>query len=385
MKRDQGPDEDLTEDLAAFFEKPKRTESRYSERAMRSIHEGKAQYAPPPKTPRQKKAAPVQQEPEEEKEKEEAEEEEASPRKKHRFLKFLFKLLFFVLLLAALTGGVLLLISHQPKTDQPIGARRSGCCSILLAGTDFDGERTDTIMLLFLDSRDKSMRLLSIPRDTMVNRSDPVPKINGAYGANGGGERGMEALMDYTEDLIGYRPDGYLLIDLDCFEDLVNTMGGVDYDVPMDMVYDDPVQDLHINLKQGLQHLNGEQAMWLVRFRSGYAAADLERVSVQRSFLKEAIDQWSSVLSIPRLPFAAKLVLEHTTTDLSLLEMTWVAKTVVKCRQNLGSDTLPGGGQTVNGGAYYVESVFDAAILINEKYNPYVATISADRLHPYGR
>ena len=390
MKREQRPDEDLTEDLAAFFEKPKRTESQYSERAMRSIHEGRAQYAPPQKTPRKRKAPPPPVEPEIE---EEADEEEAPrPRKKHRFLKFLFKLCFFVLVLAALAGGLLLLFSHQPKTDQPIAARRGGCASILLAGTDATSGNTDTIMLLFLDSRAKEMRLLSIPRDTMVNRSNPVPKINGAYFANGSRDdgsfdpaKGMESLMDYTQDLIGYRPDGYVLIDLDCFEGLVNTMGGVEYEVPMDMVYDDPVQDLHINLKQGLQHLNGEQAMWLVRFRSGYAAADLERVNVQRSFLSAAIDQWSSVRSIPRLPFAAKLVLDNTTTDLSLLELTWVAKTVFLCRANLESNTLPGGGQTINGGSYYVESVYDAAALINEDYNPYADTISASGLHPYGR
>ena len=368
-----------------------RVESRFSENAMREIHEGRAQYAPPPKAAPQRAQRyrrPVQPQPVEDEDEEEEDEEEADvkPRKKkHRFLRFLLKLVFFVLLLAALAGGGLLLLAKMPRSTQPIGTRKDGCATILLAGTDMGGERTDTIMLLFLDTEEQTMRLLSIPRDTMVNRDNPVPKINGAYGANGSGAKGMDALMGYTADLIGYRPDGYMLIDLACFEELVDAMGGVTYDVPMDMQYEDPVQDLVIDLRQGRQHLNGEQSMWLVRFRSGYAAADLERVNVQRDFLSAAMKQWVSVWKLPRLPFAAKLVWENTTSDLDLLEMAWVAKAVVLCRGHLENDTLPGYGDMVNGGSYYIESIYDAAALLDARYNPYQTAIVAESLHPYGR
>lgn len=311
--------------------------------------------------------------------------------RKGRFLRLLLTIPAILLLLLALFCGGLWVLAKAPQTEQPIGSRREGCAVILLAGTDAEGTRTDTMMLLYLDLPGRSMRLLSLPRDTMVNRDNPVPKLNGAYAANGwrNGEfdsaLGMDVLMDYAKDLVGYRPDGYMLIDLDCFIELVDLMGGVDYDVPMAMHYEDPYQDLYIDLPQGQQHLNGEQAMWLVRFRSGYAMADLERVNVQRSFLSEAARQWTSVWKLYKLPFALGLLSKHTITDLSVSELAWVAKAVALCRSDFESDTLPGTPETVNGGAYYVEDVRKAAALVNEKYNPYAVEITADLLHPYGK
>ena len=165
-----------------------RVESRFSENAMREIHEGRAQYAPPSKAAPQRAQRyrrPVQPQPVEDADEEAEDEEEADvkPRKKkHRFLRFLLKLVFFVLLLAALAGGSLLLLAKMPRSTQPIGTRKDGCATILLAGTDMGGERTDTIMLLFLDTEEQTMRLLSIPRDTMVNRDNPSRSIpDGAY------------------------------------------------------------------------------------------------------------------------------------------------------------------------------------------------------------
>jgi LCP family protein required for cell wall assembly len=228
------------------------------------------------------------------------------------------------------------------------------------------------------------MRLLSLPRDTMVNRDNPVPKLNGAYSANGRDEKGMNVLLDYVKDLVGYRPDGYMLIDLDCFAELVDAMGGVTYEVPMDMEYNDPTQELYINLKQGLQKLNGQEAMWLVRFRSGYAMADLERVRVQRDFLAAALDQWASPSKIFRLPGAMSLLMKNTQTDLGYRNLCWIGLTALKCGGSFESDTLPGEPAWVNGGAYYVEDRAAAAKLVNEKYNPYEKEFTADDLHPYG-
>ena len=164
-----------------------------------------------------------------------------------------------------------LLLAKQPKAEETLGARRDGCSTILLAGTDKSGDRTDTVMLLSVDRSAKRLTLLSIPRDTKVNSTYTPHKINIAYGVNGKDQEGMEALMDYVTELVGFRPDGYVLIDLDVFVDLVDKMGGVKFDVPCDMDYSDPAQDLTIDLKAGMQRLNGEQAMGLVRFRSGYA------------------------------------------------------------------------------------------------------------------
>ncbi len=306
-------------------------------------------------------------------------------KKKHRVFKVFLWILIVLLALAVLTAAVLFIFQKMPQTSAPIGTRKPDCCAVLLAGTDESGIRTDTLMVLYIDRANKEMRLLSIPRDTMVNRDNPVPKINGAYYANGAGEEGMGYLMDYVKDVIGYRPDGYVLIDLNCFEELVNLMGGVTFDVPMDMAYEDPSQDLFIDLKQGSQHLSGEQAMWLVRFRSGYAAADLQRVSVQRDFMKAALSQWKKPWNIFRVPAALSLLSGHTLTDMAWNNFTWLGISVVLCgTDGLESDTLPGEGAWVNGGAYFVEDRAAAAALINEKYNPYEEEITAYDLHPYG-
>lgn len=306
-------------------------------------------------------------------------------KKKRRFLRLLGKLLAVFLVLVLLTAAVLWFFQKMPQADVGIGTRKDGCCTVLLAGTDESGIRTDTLMVLYVDRPNKSLRLLSIPRDTMVNRDNPVPKINGAYYANGAGTVGMGYLMDYVKDLIGYRPDGYMLIDLNCFESLVNIMGGVTFDVPMDMYYADPSQDLLIDLKQGEQKLNGKEAMWLVRFRSGYAAADLQRISVQRDFLKAAMSQWGKLRNLGRVPAALVLLQKNTLTDLAWNNITWLGISVMLCgTDSFQTHTLPGDGAYVNGGAYFVEDRAAAAALINEHFNPYETEITAYDLHPYG-
>lgn len=155
------------------------------------------------------------------------------------------------------------------------------------------------MMLLYLNAREQAITLVSLPRDTLTHTSSGSDaKLNSAYGRNDGGQEGMEALLDYVSDIIGYRPDGYMLITLDAFVDVVNLMGGVEFDVPMDMFYEDPSQDLYIDLKEGKQKLDGYEAMGLVRFRKGYADQDLGRVDVQRQFLSACMDQW---LTLPNL------------------------------------------------------------------------------------
>ena len=354
----------------------------YSVDNMRQIHEGRAVYDNEPVETWDYGSSPDSDWLPEES-------EQLPPRrrkKKHRFLRFLLRLAVFLLVLVLLAGLAVFLFAKMPQTDQPIGARKDGCCTILICGTDEGGARTDAMLLLYLDRSNRQIRLLSLPRDTMVNRDNPVPKLNGAYYANGAGEKGMNVLLDYVKDLVGYRPDAYILLDLDCFAQLVDAMGGVTFDVPMDMYYSDPVQDLYIDLKAGTQTLNGKEAMWLVRFRSGYAMADLERVSVQRDFLQAAIRQWRSALRLPMIPRAVKLLLSNAESDLDTRNLCWIALTLIRSGgADFESHTLPGEPAWVDGGAYYVEDRQAAAALVNEKYNPYETTIRAEDLHPYGK
>ena len=299
-------------------------------------------------------------------------------KKKHRFLRFVG---IFALIVVLLLGGLLAVALFLPKEPMAENdrVRKEDCCTILLAGTDESGDRTDTIMLLNIDRGQKRMSLMSIPRDTKVNSTYTPHKINSAYGVNGKGEEGMDSLMDYVSECVGFRPDGYMLVELDVFIELVELFGGVEFDVPMDMDYEDPSQDLYIHLNQGMQTLDGEQAMGLVRFRYGYSDADIGRVRVQRDFMLAAIDQWASIKNVVKLPQALSLFNNNALTDLSTGNLHWLAESVLICgTDDMYMTTMPFG---ISGDYVVVDADEDYLDLLNEYFNPYASEISWDDLY----
>ncbi len=294
--------------------------------------------------------------------------------KKHRFLKFVLILFLILLIIPTLAAGALHLFSHEPMYRS--AGRKDDCCTILLVGVDAASYNTDTILLLNVDRANRAISIMSIPRDTKVNSSYRPQKINGAYAANGGGADGVEALMDYAADCVGFRPDGYILVDLAVFIDLVDLFGGVEFDVPLDMYYEDPAQDLHIAIPAGRQRLNGEDAMGLVRFRSGYENADIGRINVQRDFIRAAIDQWARLRNVFKLPSALSMITDNCMTDLTKMELFWLAESAALCgTDSMYSEVMP----------YYFSDIYvcvdfdqDYIDLINEHFNPYVAPVSWD-------
>ena len=97
------------------------------------------------------------------------------------------------------------------------------------------------------------------------------------------------------------------------------------------MRYSDPSQGLEIKLSAGKQHLDGAEAIQLVRFRSGYAMADITRTSVQRDFVKAAFTQWASVKSVVKLPVLMGILRKNVTTDLSAANMMWLCRAILSC------------------------------------------------------
>ena len=304
-------------------------------------------------------------------------------RKKHRGLKLLLGIL---LVLLALVVGVYLWIRssiQMPETTQPIGARKEGAATVLLCGTDQEGTRTDTMMLLYLNAQEQAVTLVSLPRDTLTHTaSGNDAKLNSAYGRNNGGEEGMEALLDYVADIIGYRPDGYMLITLDAFVDIVDLMGGVEFDVPMDMFYEDSSQDLFIDLKEGKQTLDGYAAMGLVRFRKGYYDQDLGRVDVQRQFLSACMDQWLTLPNLVKLPQILSTMHASSESSLTTGNLLWIAYTAWRSGLgNLQTETLPGYADMLDGVSYYILDPDGVADVINRCCNPYTREIDASDLN----
>lgn len=264
-------------------------------------------------------------------------------------------------------------------TEQPVSFR-DGVYNILICGTDGDGYRTDTIMIAHLDTNTQQTALMSIPRDTVVpTQSGGIMKINSVYA--GGGESGIERLRSRLQTLLGFPVDGYFLVDLEAFEKTVDLLGGVWFDVPQDMYYDDPSQALHIDLKAGYQLLNGKDAMGLVRYRKGYASQDIQRTQVQQEFLRALAKQCMSLKSLTKLGELAGVFAEYVQTDLTVGNMLYFAKELMRCDlDELTTCTVEGEGAMINGISYYPLYDWSILSLVNAYFNPYDTQLTQESI-----
>ncbi|MBR7178918.1 MAG: LCP family protein [Oscillospiraceae bacterium] len=288
-----------------------------------------------------------------------------------------------VLALAAAVAAVLLFVGsffRMPMAEESLGPRKENTATVLLCGTDKDGTRTDTMMLLFLDGKDNRIGLLSLPRDTLTYTSQGKrAKLNSAYGRNGCGEEGMEWTLNYVQDIIGYRPDGYILVDMELVPKMVDLMGGVDVHLDHHIrVHTDGVE---VYVPAGDQHLNGEEVLATLRYRYGYADADLGRVKVQRMVITECMKQWVNPMKLGLLDDALELIEDESLTDLDMGNFLWIGKTILLGMDQMTSDTLPGYADMRGGASYFILYPEQVAELINESYNPYTVDVDADDLN----
>lgn len=164
--------------------------------------------------------------------------------------------------------------------------------NFLLIGLDQEEERSDVIILLNYNPDSGEVNLLSVPRDMRVKVRGTFEKANALYAF------GKETLLiKGVEQLTGLKIDYYLTLNFKGFRKIIDTLDGVEMNVPFDMDYDDPDQDLHIHLKKGSQLLNGSKAEQLVRYRKGngknegYEDGDIGRIKMQQEFIKEFFAQ----------------------------------------------------------------------------------------------
>lgn len=260
-------------------------------------------------------------------------------------------------------------------------SHKEGFYNILICGTDNAGTCTDTIMIARLDVTDHSLALLSVPRDTLIYGNYTVPKINSVYAGAGGGVAGIEALEAKLAETLGFQVDGYVLIQLEAFIELVDLAGGVEFNVPERLYYSDPSQDLYIDLQPGLQTLDGVQAMGLVRYR-GYDMADIARTGVQQDFIKALAAKYLSFTTLSKLPELAQVLKENVITDLSLGNMVYFGQELLQCDFDaMFTHTLEGEGQAYVDGqdcyALYPEAMLE---VVNAYFNPYDAEITLDNV-----
>lgn len=256
-------------------------------------------------------------------------------------------------------------VSARPGTKE---GRREDFFTLLVAGTDSEKTRTDTIMLCAIDTKAGSVSVMSIPRDTRAYMANGrVHKINAAH------NKGIDRMLTEIENTVGFVPDRYCIIDYSVFETVIDAMGGVTVDVPMDMDYSDPTQELEIHIRKGEQLLDGEQALHYMRFRSGYADADLGRIRAQHRLLSAVADKLmtpASLALLPRIPG----ILKRVETDLTAGEMIWLATQLFNLdAESVEIETLP--GEAV--GADYGADEEEVLAVVNARYNPYSEPIES--------
>lgn len=226
-----------------------------------------------------------------------------------------------------------------PSDPPPIVyTRREGVRTCLIVGTDDGNGKADTIMLGCFDVKTRSASLISIPRDTLVQINGKHWKVNAAFGLGG-----IELVRETVARTLGIPVDYYVSVDLRAFRRIVDAIGGVWFDVPVDMHYTDPTQNLNIHVNKGYQRLNGEDAMGVVRFRSGYAAQDLGRVDTQRKFLVALVKQTITPSNADKVSELIGILREYVKTDMPLETMIYFATAAIGLNLDtaLESATLP--------------------------------------------
>jgi len=272
---------------------------------------------------------------------------------------------------------------HVPFT--PHSQRKPGVFTFIFLGKENDGN-TDTIMAGMLDTVNKTFNIVSIPRDTMVNVNRNIKKINAAYGLGEltGKGNGILQLKGEIETLIGFIPDFYAIVNYRGFTRLVDTMGGVNFNVPANMYK--VTDDMIIDLQRGQQKLNGNQALQLVRYRDytgreGYGHDDYGRMAVQQEFLKAMGRQAISLGNLFKLGEFMRIAEENLITDLSGTSMTWLATTVMGYgTECLSFHTLPTESKRYNRGWYEHVLEEEALEMINRTINPYTRDITLEDL-----
>jgi LCP family protein required for cell wall assembly len=275
---------------------------------------------------------------------------------------------------------------EEVSTVQTGLVRREGVYNVLLAATDEDGYRTDTMMVLCYDIPNQTVGVVSVPRDTIVDREKGTdPRL--VYGSGG-----VEQRVEDISTMLGVPIDYYVKVNIKGFIALVDYLDGVDFYVPCDMNYDDPIQNLHIHYSQGTQHLTGQQAMEVARFRKNNADSsgnstgysDVGRTQTQQKLLVALAKKLLSWGSLTKINGFVEIFNTYVDTDLSLTDMLYFASQAVNCDlSNVETATLEGRGDGVYHGKSWCYELDAEQTLetVNRLINPYEQELTLDDMH----
>lgn len=231
---------------------------------------------------------------------------------------------------------------------------------------------TDTMIYVKYNVETGKIAMMSIPRDTYVTNEYCIGhKLNAIYRG-----KNIIPLVEQIQELTGVKIDYYLVFQADMLISMVDAIGGVEVDVPFNMKYDDPTQNLHINIKKGKQILDGKNAEGYVRFRHnndmtvGYAMGDLDRTEVQQEFIKLFISTALDAKNIGKIPDLINIAQKNTNTNVTARELLKYVTDAGKIDiANIYSTTAPGSAQYIDGLSYFLLDKTETKSLIEKNFN----------------
>ncbi len=289
-----------------------------------------------------------------------------NPKKKKTKKKTWKKVLLIIVLILLITGGVFAykvhlngggmsgmlatMVGHDQYTKKNLGEFK-----VLLLGISTDQENvdlTDTIMVASYNPNTQKATLLSIPRDTYTGKNPAkatsYEKINALYNRKHRPDETLEAVNEIT----GLNIEYYVVIKTEALIKLVDVIGGVTFNVPIDMDYDDTSQNLHIHLKAGEQKLDGDKAEQVVRFRHNnngtsypeeYGDNDTGRMRTQREFIMQVVKQTAKPENIFKLGQILDVAKEYIITNIDFnIAKDYIPYIVEFNTDDLLTETLPG-------------------------------------------
>ncbi len=287
---------------------------------------------------------------------------------KKRLTIFLISLAVLLTAFVALAGVGEFLFQNDETAEELLESvdKETGKVNALIAGVDRSGLLTDTIMVVSYDLDDNIVNVLSVPRDTRMYIGSKYQKINAAHAISKNGKKnGISGTIEAVMRLTGIPINYYVEFTFDAFRETIDALGGVYFDVPRDMNYDDPAQDLHIHLKQGYQLLDGDKAEQFVRFRR-YPMGDIDRVAAQQNFVKAVAEQKLNSSIIPKLPDLFEVLQDNLKTNITLKEVISYCKNLAELSsENIFMYSIPGvSNGTDYGSSYWIANMEELAQLI---------------------
>ena len=260
----------------------------------------------------------------------------------------------------AKSGGNIKEAAISMATDM-IGDDKPIFVLVMGVSKDIASDLSDTMIVAGYNPKSQKAIMLSIPRDTYVG--DNEQWANGFDKINSKIQKGPTTSVMYVEAMTGIDLDGYVIVENLALVDIVEAIGEVEFDVPIDMNYDDPTQNLHIHLKKGKQMIDGDKAEQLLRFRhnnngtsypSSYGDNDYGRQRTQKAFISAIIDQVVTDADVPTLTKVGTAVYKALKTDINLGKMIGYAPYVVNFKSSdLRSEMMPGRSAMINNLWFY--------------------------------